>query len=340
MEKIVMRIDTNLLTAIDNILEDTPRIYRHFEIVKINIFTKQMFKSLKPHLSLLTSLTITKSDFENLNDYYILMQGLKCLQELNLDRVYIRNAQSLIPKPIIKFTFLKRLKLNCCHAIIYENSFDNCSKLEKFYIKAGCNSSVVAGIALERIFCNNVNLKFLEIRFDVFGLIFLNKFKKQLNFKLKKFHAGNINHNFGDASKHFINFLIMQSETLEEVVIENWMGLETMKVIFSMPRLKVLKLTGFHHFDTETMEWNLIEFHANPSIETFHFHDISGNFEIFKCVMKTCKNLKKCHLYSLTREMVKFLASNCVKLESVCVEKMLCNSFDHPLMKLVHFVEK
>ncbi|KAG5677475.1 hypothetical protein PVAND_007233 [Polypedilum vanderplanki] len=333
LNKIVFNVKKKAsLESIQNVLKTSTRHYRH---VKISQYSN--FISSKLITWPIISLTISDIDFSNFDDFLTLMMHSKFVQEMRMSRIFILSVEKTHKEYQISFEYLKILNFHCCHSIIYEKILRNCSNLKKFSIKAGSEMPISAENTIKNLLIKNSNLKFLEIHFNIFGIIFGSDFlTNSLKFKLKRFEASsNLNQSFEMLRSNFCNFLLTQIDTLEEISIHNWMGLDVMKIIFLSPHLQKLTLKGFHNYECENIDWENLELQRNNSIEVLNFHDISENFQIFRTVVNACSYLKKCSFYSLNNEMINYLASNCSKLISIHVEKLFVNSSDYELKNLI-----
>lgn len=308
------------------VLTHTTRSYQHLKITDFHdLITKPMIEFIHLHLPILTSITITKTDFEDFNDFLLVAHNIeKNIEKIHLEQIYIKVLKRKICQLKSQMTFpkLKVLETICCQASIYHEVFIECKNLEKFIIKSGDQISTFAQQAVMNILKESTKLKVLGIHFNIFNLIFNEDIAASWKFKLREFYANDLHRilsNQFSIQINFQHFLLLQMDTLETISISNWFGMHVLDTIFHVPQLKNLTIKGFHNSES-TIEWNKIELHANDCIEMMNMSDMSKNFQMFRCIISSVKNLKEISLYSIDDESLNFIVAMCSKIQCIYAE--------------------
>jgi hypothetical protein len=314
------------LETITDVMNNSDRQYSKIKISQFSKNITPLLQVLMFHFGKLTSITLMKIDFENINDFVMLMRHMEStVEHIHIDQVYViknNSFQTTSSHCDLKFKGLKTLITKCCHASIYNEIFINCCNLTQFIIKAGNQISLTALNAIKTILENNVNVTILGIHFNIFNLLFSENFSSKIKFKLNEFHAQDIYRIAGDQSiirTNLHNFLMTQM-SIVSLTIDNWMGVEVLKLIFHMPALKCLILKGFH-FSEPTIDWNEISLQQNETIETLYYHDISGNAKIIQKIIDAAVKVKQLTLYFATNDIVNHVNFTGKQLKSLVVEK-------------------
>lgn len=205
---------------------------------------------------------------------------------------------------------LQTLSVDSNVALIYDKVFANCTNLKNLevctYMERGISSSALNSIRTS--FKLNKGLKKLII---YGGSVFNEDFSTEIVFKLKAFSIFWLD---TDIQRRNLNFFLKtQSDTIETLMINEWIGAEAMNTVLLMPRLKRIELRIFHVDPSKiaaetlspnysvthlflTKDWNkkfvLKHFlKALPKIEFLRIPYITD--EIAESISKTCKSLKR-----------------------------------------------
>lgn len=179
------------------------------------------------------------------------------------------------------------------------------------------------------MFHSNRNLKKLAIITNIFTKYFDIDFSKDIKFQLKSFEARDI-YNLDDLHKeNFKNFINTQMLTLEVLSLGDWMGLDIVKMLFHMPKLKKFHFKGFHNMD-EQIEWSEVEFHKLQALETFHLIEFRGRLNILKTFLSATPNVKHLLLYSISNETIKYVSDALPNLETLSTNIFEATEISNP----------
>lgn len=118
--------------------------------------------------------------------------------------------------------------------------------------------------------------------------------------------------------RNFNLFLLSQRETVEVLMIEQWMGIEVMQTISLMPRLKEV---GLFEAYTYPSEFTAVSFPKNHSVACLHIlQGYRYNFEWYKRLIEAYPNLESLRVSVLTDEMADFVPGMCKNLNKLFVE--------------------
>lgn len=302
---------------------ESGRKYQNLEVAQFSKLLEPA-KEIMKNSERATNVTVRCIDFKTIWDTVQFFSTFSTtVEELRMNQVYINLfARAGLTTNDLRFPKLKVLETKCCQAVMYHELFTEVKTLNTFIIKSGSHISSLARDAIKTILRSNAGIKILGIHFNVFNLLFSEDIAKIVKFKLKEFHANDLYRvpsTYSNMTDNFEKFLRVQMETLEEVTIGDWMGIEIIKMVLHMPRLKKLTMKGFHHA-AHDIDWKNLELRKNTEIMDFYFNDMSNNWKILVKLICALPNLKTLKLYSMDQISMMFLSVTCPGLKSLEVE--------------------
>lgn len=117
--------------------------------------------------------------------------------------------------------------------------------------------------------------------------------------------------------------------SLEVLSLGDWMGLDIVKILFHMPKLKKFFFKGFHNID-EPIEWSEVEFHKLLSLETFHIIEFRGRLNILKAFLSATPNVKHLLLYSISNETINYVSETLPHLETLSTKIFEASDVSNP----------
>lgn len=333
MKKIKIRLVKKTITNDDKqLLVESGRRYENIEL--------EFFSSLvQPAIGIISAperkwkrVAIRCIDFETVGDTVNFLSLVEpTVEELLMEQVYIKSMQRVDDRNLT-FPNLKVLETRCCQALLFHEVFFDCKNLISFSMKSGSEISAKALAAIKHILQWNIGLKILGIHFNVFNLIF----SKNLRFNLTEYHSNNLYQmpSYQSSVRNHLDSFLQHSQmnTIEILSISDWMGVDALRTIFFMPRLKDVTLKGFHRAVNYFTDWDSLDLHMNFSIVKMNFHDLSNDFQILKKVIKSTPSLTSLSLYSMDQTAMMFLSNNCKTLKSLSVERFLAEDISDPLI--------
>lgn len=232
----------------------------------------------------------TKQDFQ---DVMTLIEP--SVENLSISLTSIRNLEQKPPKVNFTFPKLKNLDLSRSHGLLMEEISENCKNIKTLRIDLDHLTWMKHQKFLHKILANNDKLEKLTLWRCSAEIPFQLEFIKTYKFKLKTFYFKNRDQSLPtDAEENCLfDFLESQANSLESLKLEEWMGIETFKLQFKLPKLKELTLDMF---DAEkTIEWDNLQLTPSSSITKFHIDSYRKNrqkIKIFNAIFGAMPNLK------------------------------------------------
>lgn len=177
-------------------------------------------------------------------------------------------------------------------------------------------------------------LKKLEIKCDS---LFSEDFSSEVNFKLEKIHFYSLVRSEAVFQQNVNLFLITQRETLESVIFAGSMGVDAMRTILSMPRLKTLTF-GVNDIDPE--ELATANLPQNQSVANLH---LTGNWHrkasAYKVLLKAFPNVESLRILKLTDDLADLIPEACKSLKKLTVMQFEAESIKNEkfYLKLLTF---
>lgn len=270
-------------------------------------------------------------NLENKTDFIEIMKLIEpSVENLSISRTTIRN--SVIEDTNLTFPALKKLELHRSCGLLMKEIAVNCKTLRHLKIDTDISSWNANAQYLRQILANNEHLEKLTLWKCSAKHAFNMESIKQYRFKLKTFVYQNSGDQFGAATDEEENclrdFLISQSESLETLRIEEWFGVEVLKLIFQMPKLHHLTLDLD---DAETsIDWDNLHLHPSMSIKKFHIDSIS-KVRICTALFNALPNLRILTIDRLNNDTLNAVGSRCQMLEELEIQELRANRIDDPL---------
>lgn len=173
-------------------------------------------------------------------------------------------------------------------------------------------------------FKSNAGLKSLS--FDK-KYLFLVDFSQKINFKLTEFSLDFLPE--GRFLDHFSLFLRTQKDSLEKITIEGWMGVEIMKTIFSMPRLKKFKLKNMDHSSIDYTEYAADSFPQNSSVTSLILGNTSIRTDLVLLILKAFPKIEFLEISRMDDSIADFIPENLKFLDHLSVSSFRVKNFSN-----------
>lgn len=111
-------------------------------------------------------------------------------------------------------------------------------------------------------------------------------------------------------------FLVAQSKSLEVLRLREWMGIEVMKTVSLMPRLKKLALHGSY---ADPSEYEANEFPQCLLVTTLYLSQPDLKFEWYKILLKAFTNLESLGVLVMTDKIADLIPETCRSLRQLLV---------------------
>lgn len=274
----------------------------------------------------------------NIRDY--LPQVLEILEGRNWKKVYIssRNLKSkaefykivefISPKvenlsisftwlqataedvDVRKFNFpcLKFLDLSRCCGMLVEEISEDCVNLRELKLDFDKGTWKRQEENVWKILKNNKNLEKLVLMRCCPELIFQYEKIQQYQFRLKNFFLSTKKDSSTVLESNCIHdFLESQADNLETLRLDEWFGLHVFRLIFKMPRLKVLIIDLYDAEDT--IDWENLSLSTSFSIEKIHIDGYPEDIrtDLFASVFDAMPNLRVLVMDYLDNEVSIFI---------------------------------
>lgn len=161
----------------------------------------------------------------------------------------------------------------------YEKAFVNCQNLENLSVNKNFDEPLPKTInAVRKILETNKKLKTLE---TTCWSLFNDDFSSEVSFELKELSIINVFSDSQRLGQNFNLFLKAQRDTLEKLTISELIGVETIKIILSMPRLKEFTLSELDINPLEDTPARLPQSHSITSLALPTFNNSNAFNKIF-----------------------------------------------------------
>ena len=183
------------------------------------------------------------------------------------------------------------------------------------------NGLTVAGFnTVKSILKTNEELEVLNISNALLNPLFIDTIT--VPFKLKKLFLlhGSYHENdyYKKYSTNLIALLQQQSDSLEIIIIDEYVNEDVVKAIYAMPKLKEVRIKGFTKTD-ETVHKNDIMLTKNASIKELNILVGPKNFNILKAMINATPNLNSLKILLINYKIMKFISENAPNLRKLSI---------------------
>lgn len=205
--------------------------------------------------------------------------------------------------------------------VLQSRVFQKCCTIKELSLKMEYLEEEYIGV-IKQIADNNY-LERLEISPEVFRKVFQSKYCFDFErMKLKSFEIDDGIDIFSqfpnDPIKMFLKLLESQMNTLQDITVSTWMGLDVVKLMFRLPKLSTLKL-GWMNSREVTAEWINSQLCVNKNMRSFGFNDRSESLIIMQEFLKKTPNMTHLELLSIDQGMMEHLSNTFPNLTSLSV---------------------
>lgn len=236
---------------------------------------------------------------------------------LDLNRIICETEEMNFDNFELKFPRLEKLSLHCNYGNI-NLIFKNCENLK--FLNFHQRSNVDSNEVLARLLRNNKKLENLRLNLKHAELI--KEAIADSKFKLKKLTFES-DENFSQSLKQALcKILKTQKNSIENLIVDRWCGLDALQNIFNMPKLKSLSI-NIDHGDENIFD---ILLPSNPSVITLSVEEAKPDSVLVRRIFKSVPNLKVYKTVLMLHEEMLELEKRCKNLEEIYAENFYVNS--------------
>lgn len=219
--------------------------------------------------------------------FYYLACIEKSVEELVLSNIYIKDARFKPTAEQQNFAFLKltNLIVSYISPFLFQ-ALENVRNLEKFIV-SNLSLEYEPLTALKNLLESNEKLKVLKIFGGIFDQIMSRNIAPDLKFTLKELAVANrhLNTEYYDTIQDNFIALLKSQKSLESVNLGNWSGVEVLRQVYRLPKLKRLTLTGLELAEYHVC-WDSLELSTNNSVVELIVHSSASDFPMLFRVIK------------------------------------------------------
>jgi hypothetical protein len=236
---------------------------------------------------------------------------------LSLEGCYIQYRQQNIEKVAFEFPSLKKFEVK--RTTICE-MFQNIRTLDHFEILSD-NTTPTSFNSVLNILETNDNLQSLTINGHILERVLKVKKLEEMPFKLKTLSVDDVTYQKGEFSTNFyknlIEFIKYHSDTLETVILDDWMGEDVLKAVYKLPKLKSLTINKFTQLiddENNFIDHSEIILARNPSIKILDINVKPENFNILKSIISATPNLLILEITYFNQQFMEFIHQKTPKI--------------------------
>lgn len=188
---------------------------------------------------------------------------------------------------------LKILDLSRCCGMLVEELSDDCSNLRELKLDFDKGTWKRQEENIRKLLKNNTKLEKLALVRCTPELIFQLEKIQQYQFKLRNFFLTTKKDSSSVLESNCMHdFLESQADNLETLRLEEWFGVQVFRLIFKMPRLRVLIIDLYDAEDT--IDWESLCLTSSMSIEKLHIDGYPEKIRthLFSAVFDALTNLR------------------------------------------------
>lgn len=328
--KIVCTLEKDLSEEIIHLLAKSTRKYENFDLSGYfaffedsahNIFAAPGRKWKRVRVSNISFTTTTQA-----MDFFESIEPT--VEELRMSSVYISEIYHEGYNRNLMFPKLKKLYVKHIQTVLYHECFQNLKNLE--YLSIWSSDQTVASLdSLIHLLKTNSKLKRLEISGSVFNQIMYHDIIDELTFKLEILtidHVYRVTPYHEVIQANFTKFLCRQRSLLK-LSLRDWMGMETMKTIMRMEKLKELNLRGIGNSLGDN--WENVILTRSLSIKVVHFYEATDS-TMLKTLISALPNITCFIINEMHSEVFQHLAETAKKIRILSVGSLIVDEISGP----------
>lgn len=321
MKKIQVKVkpkDDSSFSDVKNIFIRSSRKYQHFSFSLSSNSIVDVIEVLSAPVRSWRTIHLQKIAFKSPTEFVRMMAAVEqSIEDIHIeDTKCIPTQQSAAVDNNLTFPKLKLLRMK---ATTFHRIFTKCTKLQELNMNFW-DSSVSSTVS--HLMVRNGELKKLELTTNLLMNVLVEDIATHISCKLTTLIAKALPYTIcrvTPTDNQSLEFFRSQMETLETLVIEEWMGLKVLKLIFLMPCLKTLEIKGStqpYHLRT-IIDWDTVKLQRNKSIEKLSYDDTNYSLSVTKVFIDAAPNVKKLELYSVNYKIMQYLSDNLPGLRSL-----------------------
>lgn len=235
----------------------------------------------------------------------------------------------------VNFSFpcLKNLDLTRCHGLLMKEIAEDCKNLSILKIDLDHATWRKHKELLKKILTNNSQLEKLTLWRCSARFAFQLESVRGYRFRLKNFVYKNsaVGSPSDEDENCLYDFLESQADSIETLRLEEWFGVEVLKLIFRMPKLRELTI-DMYQAET-TIDWENLKMSQSSSITKFHIDSYrsKAKIRIFNALFDSMPNLKFLTTDYLDNDSLLSIGLRCHKLEELEIQELRAKEIDNPL---------
>lgn len=319
--KISCNMDGEYSRRIMTSVMKSTRNYETLEIERCAQCMDAIFEVLKARQwnNIIITNTCFSTPEQTLQFFLLIQENVKCL---DMSGVYVRFPYSDGRNKGLMFPNLRKFVARNTQAFLFPEIFQNIQQLTQFDLFS--NEHNVASLnAVMNLFKKNEKLEILNISGRVFHQILYEDISTKVSFKLKKLSVANGNYQSGDFYKKFYTNLVallkQQSDSLETVLLDDWMGEDVLKTIYTLPKLKNITIKGFTHI-YDNVDFSDLMLTKNTSIKKMNICMVPEDFNLLKAIIVATPNLNSLAISFMNVQFLDFISRNSTRLRSLSID--------------------
>lgn len=268
-------------------------------------------------------------------DFYDVIELIEeQVEDLSISLTSLQNNDEISEKMKFKFPKLENLELTRSNGLLIEEISDDCSNLLVLKLDLEPASWRKHQHFIEKILANNERLEKLTLWRCSAKIVFQLESIKKFRFKLKTFLFKNCVDGIptDEEENCLFDFLESQANSLETLKLEEWFGIEVLKLIFKIPKLGEFAID---FYDVEnTIDWENLQLNPSSSIKKFHLDSYRNNrtkASMFACLFNAMPNLRFLEHDNLCYESLNSIGTRCQKLEELEIQELRTENVSNPL---------
>lgn len=278
---------------------------------------------------------ISTRNLKRRSDFYDIVELIEDqVEDLSISLTSLHNNDEISEKIKLKFPNLKNLELTRSYGLLVEEISDDCTNLKILKLDLDPSSWRKHQKFVEKILANNDQLEKLTLWRCSAKTVFQLESIKKFRFKLKTFLFKNCVDGIpsNEEENCLFDFLESQANFLETLKLEEWFGIQVLKLIFKMPKLCEFTID---FYDVEkTIDWDSVSFNQSSSIRKFHldsYRNSRSKIKLFNALFESMPNLRILVFDNLDNDSLNAIGPRCQKLEELEIQDLRTQHVSSPL---------
>jgi hypothetical protein len=262
--------------------------------------------------------------------------------EPTVNKISFENIKIFTETPEYKLNYifpnLRHLEIVLSSRFISKEIFCRCCEIKHFILDIDCakiflqdKESKKISDSVKQFLINNSKLRVLHLGLptDIFNEVFTESLIKSINFKLQilKLHRFKKTQDFCNslAIKSLEIFMKTNSETLQKIHIDQWLGFNALCIIYNeMKNVTNVVIKELH--ECSAMESHKRhKLNPNPSIKVLNMFTFARYHKIFDTILNSSPNITTLAMFALDQKVLNLLSINHQQLEYLHLDCIIAN---------------